>query len=88
MVVVEEATCEAVMLSVIFGELEREWAISGSFAVSLCTLVGWLSLLASVAVENVDAVAVGIVSFSSLRYKLDVHGSENVIDSISDAMHI
>ena len=87
-VMVVEATCEAVVLSIILSELECEWAVGRSLAIPLRTLIGRLALLTAIAVENIDAVAVWIVSFSSLRDKLDVHWSENVVNSLSYGSHV
>ena len=88
MVMVVEASRKAVVLSVVLRELEREWTVGGSLAIPLCALIGRLALLTPITVENVDTVAVRIVSLSSLRDELDVHWSENVVDSLSYRVHV
>ena len=76
------------MLPVVLSELECEWAVGGSLSIPLRTLICRLALLTAIAVENIDAVAVRVVSFSSFRDKLDVHWSENVVDSLSNGCHV
>ena len=66
MVVVEEAACETIVLPVVLRELECEWAVGRSLAIPLRTLIRRLALLAAIAVEHIDTVAVRIVPFSSL----------------------
>ena len=87
-VMVVEASRKAVVLPVVLRELQCEWTVGGSLAIPLCTLIGRLALLAAITVENVDTVAVRIVSLSSLRDELDVHWSENVVDSLSYRVHV
>ena len=67
MIVVESTIGQPVLLFVILGELESEWTVGRTLLVAFIALVRRLAFLASVAVENVDAVAVWVVSLGSLR---------------------
>ena len=44
--------------------------------------------MTAIAVEDIDAVAVWIMAFSSFGYELDVKRSENFIDVCSYSVHI
>jgi hypothetical protein len=88
MVVKEHSIRQLIVLLVILGELERERTIGGSLLVPFGALVSWLSLLTSVAVENIDAVAIWIVPLGALRYQLYVQRGKNIVHFVPYSCHI
>jgi hypothetical protein len=89
MIVIELALGKLVMcLASLFREFHMEGAFSRALFVTFHALVGRFSLLAPIAVEDIDAIAVWVVSFGSLRDHFDVLWRKNIINFLSYLLHI
>ena len=89
MVVIELTLGQLVMgFASLLREFHMEGALSRTLFVTFHALVGRFPLLTSIAIEDIDAIAVWIVSLGSLRDHLDVLRSKDFIDFLSYLLHI
>ena len=63
---VEGPIRQSVLFLVVLCELKGEWAVRRPLLVALRALISGLAFLATIAVEDVDAVAVGIMALGPL----------------------
>ena len=83
MVVEENASSQGIIFFfACLGKLEREWALGASLSILFVAFVSRFALLAPVAIQDIDAVAVRVNSLSSLRNELDVLRSEELVNHL------
>lgn len=87
MIMIINTTRQDVFLAFLPRELQTKRAISGSLAVLLRAHVGGSSLLAPVAIQNVDTVAVRVQAFRPLRDHLHILRGEECVHVLTDLQH-
>lgn len=68
-------------------ELQHKRAFGATFAVSSSRLVSGAPLLAPVAVQHVDAVAIRVESLGTLRDELHVVAAEERVQVLAQSLH-
>lgn len=83
MVVIKSSVVQRIVFfSSFLSELHMKWALCRTFLVSFGAFISRLTLLASIAIEDIDAISIWVVPLSPFRNHLDVLWGKHFIHLI------